>query len=98
VGTVVPFDLVRLRSATATFVAILNASLPALESLASADPEPDQQDTGLARLRDSIEAALDIDDSPGTPASILTTLCHLLGSIPPTAGAGCCLRSGLPHP
>ena len=86
-GTVVPIDLMRLRSATAAYVAILHDSLPHLERLTAPDTGPDPHDAELiARLCDCIEAALDIDDAPGTPAAILTTLCHLLGAGPLAAG------------
>jgi hypothetical protein len=81
--TVVPIDLVRLRSATATYVAILYDSLPTVEALAENEPEAEP----MARLRDSVEAALDIDDAPGTPTAILTALCRLLGTPPPAEGA-----------
>ena len=88
-GTVVPIDLVRLRSATAMYVAILYDSLPALEALTSPDCAAAQPDADLmACLRESVEAALDIDDAPGTPAAILTTLCHLLGPVLPPRAPG----------
>jgi hypothetical protein len=86
-GMVVPIDLVRLRSATAAYVAILYDSLPRLERLTAPDTGPNPRDAELmARLRDCIEGALDIDDAPGTPAAILTILCHLLG-VGPLAAA-----------
>ena len=95
---VVPIDLVRLRSATATYVAILCDSLPALEAVTSPDrvaAEPDAE--VMACLCESVEAALDVDDAPATPAAILTTLCHLLGSeLPPRAPGS--TAAYLPHP
>jgi hypothetical protein len=81
--TVVPIDLGSLRSATAVYVAILYDSLPTVEALAESEPEAGP----MARLRDSVEAALDIDDAPGTPAAILSALCRLLGTLPPAEGA-----------
>jgi len=93
-GTVEPTDLVTLGSATAMYVAILYDSLPGLEALTSPDGGAARPDGELmARLRESVEAALDIDDAPGTPAAILTTLCHLLGSELPALPA-----AHLPHP
>jgi hypothetical protein len=86
---VAPIDLVRLRTATAMYVAILYDSLPALETLTSPDCASARPGAELmACLRESVEAALDIDDAPGTPAAILTTLCHLLGLGTHAAGAG----------
>ncbi|TMC03764.1 MAG: hypothetical protein E6J41_26560 [Chloroflexi bacterium] len=82
-ATVVPIELIRLRSATATYVAILYDTLPALEALVEDEPDAGP----VARFRDTLEAALDAADAPGTPAAILTTLGHLLGTAPPTAGA-----------
>lgn len=79
-GTTVPIDLIRLRSATATYLAILRDSVPALEVLvqAATTRQPEGAEP-MAELHQNVQAALDVDDAPGTPAAILTLLAQLLG-------------------
>ena len=70
-----PLDLLRLRSATAAYLAILRTTLPVVEALALyADPPelvltPDVA-TPVYDLVESVRAALEVDDAPGTPAAI----------------------------
>ena len=70
-----PLALLRLRSATAAYLAILRTTLPALETMAAyADPPelrltPDVA-TPIQDLAEAVRAALGVDDAPGTPAAI----------------------------
>ncbi len=79
-GTKVPIDLLRLRSATAAYLAILRDSLPALDGLAqAASAYAIETAEPMAELCESVRAALNVDDAPGTPAAIRTALARLLG-------------------
>jgi len=64
----VPVDILRLRSATRAYLAVLRAVQPTANALGEV--------TGL--LADNIDAAL-MDDQLGTPAGIAAALAVLLG-------------------
>ena len=79
-GARVPIDLLRLRSATRAYLAILRDSVPAHDDLATSAPVPMPEGCeSITALRESVRAALDVDDAPGTPAAILVTLAQLVG-------------------
>lgn len=78
-ATKVPIELLRLRSATTAYLAILRGSVPALHGLVITwSPEPERGEP-MAELCDSVQAALDVDDAPGTPSAIGAALARLLG-------------------
>jgi hypothetical protein len=60
-GTMVPIELIRLRSATATFVAILRDGLPLIEAIAQRE---ELREAPMAELREGIQAALEMEDVP----------------------------------
>jgi hypothetical protein len=68
-GTMVPIELIRLRSATTTYLEILRDSLPLVEALAHRDELPMAP---LAELHEAIQSAVDMQDAAGTPAAIRT--------------------------
>jgi hypothetical protein len=79
-----PLDILRLRSATAAYLAILRTTLPVVEAMAAyADPPeliltPDVA-TPVHDLLESVRAALEVDDAPGTPAAIERLVAAVLG-------------------
>jgi hypothetical protein len=79
-GTMVPIELVRLRSATTMDMEILRDSLPQVEALAQRD---DLRMAPLAELHEAIRSAVDMPNLPGTPAAIRTALAVLLGETNP---------------
>jgi hypothetical protein len=79
-GTMVPIELIRLRSATTTYLEILRDSLPLVEALTHRDELPMAP---LAELHEAIQSAVDPQDAAGTPAAIRTALAVLLGETDP---------------
>jgi hypothetical protein len=79
-GTMVPIELVRLRSATSTYLEILRDGVPLVEALAQRD---DLRMAPLAELHEAIRSAVDVPNLPGTPAAIRTALAVLLGETNP---------------
>lgn len=70
-----PLALLRLRSATAAYLAILRTTLPAVETMAAYADSPEllltpDVATPTQDLAEAVRAALEVDDAPGTPAAI----------------------------
>ncbi len=84
-GESVSLDLLRLRSATSAYTAILRDVVPALEAMTALADPPELiltgADTPFADLLASVQAGLEVDDAPGTPASIRHRLAVLLGEV-----------------
>src|SRR5262245_42570740 len=68
-GTMVPIELFRLRSATTTYLEILRDSRPLVEVLTRRD---DLRMAPLAELHEAIRSAVDMPNLSGTPADIRT--------------------------
>ena len=83
-GPAPPFDLLRLRSATVAYLAILRDTLPAVEAMAACADPPELiltpgVTTPVHDLAEAVRVALEVDDAPGTPAAIERLLSVALG-------------------
>ncbi len=82
-GEPVSMELLRLRSATSAYAAILRDVVPALEAMAATADPPELvltgADTPFNDLLESVRAGLAVDDGPGTPADIRRRVAVLLG-------------------
>lgn len=77
-STTVPMGLLRLRSATTAYLAVLRDSLPDLDVLVKAEP-PDIPRSELGWLCDSVRTATEHRTHYGTPVHIAGLLSVLLG-------------------
>ncbi len=79
-GRTVPIDLLRLRSATAAYLFILRDVVAPLDAIMPGAGHPEGEGwEAMAELRESMHAALDVCDAPGTLAAILRCVARLIG-------------------
>jgi hypothetical protein len=79
-GNKVPIDLLRLRSATVAYMAILNDEVMFLEAFAEANkPSDPTADDWPGILLRRVKAAMTDSETPGTVSGIAYALAVLLG-------------------